>query len=63
MIQSGGVYTIFYQKEGTLLQKYRDRNGRCIAMFLTSLGGQGSVWLSGLQAFRLFLEGVSATSA
>ena len=34
MIQIGGVYTTFCQEEGILLQKYRDRNGRCIAILL-----------------------------
>ena len=31
VIQIGGVYTTFCQEEGILLEKYRDRNGRCIA--------------------------------
>ena len=31
MIQFG-AYTTFCQGEGILLQKYRDRNGRCIAI-------------------------------
>ena len=34
MIQIGGVYRYasFCQKEGMLLQRYRDRYGRCIAI-------------------------------
>ena len=30
MIQVGGAYAAFCQDEGILLQKYRDRNGRCV---------------------------------
>ena len=41
MIQIGGVYTTFCQKEGILLQKYRDRNGRCIAILFRSIGVRG----------------------
>ena len=37
MIQIGGVYTTFCQEEGILLQKYRDRNGRCIAILFKSI--------------------------
>ena len=45
MIQIGGVCTTFCQIEGILLQKYRDRNGRCIAILLQKYQGQGSVSL------------------
>ena len=38
MIQIGAVYTIFCQEEGILLQNYRDRNGRCIAILFKSIG-------------------------
>ena len=38
MIQIGGVYTTLCQEEGILLQKYHDRNGRCIAILLKSIG-------------------------
>ena len=41
MIQIGGVYTTFCQKEGILLQKYRDRNGSCIAILFKSIGVRG----------------------
>ena len=41
MIQIGGVYTTFCQEEGILLQKYRDRNGRCIAILFKSVGVRG----------------------
>ena len=42
MIQIGGVYsTTFCQEEGILLQKYRDRNGRCIAILLENIGVRG----------------------
>ena len=44
MIQIGGVYTNFCQKEGMLLPKYRDRNGRCIAILFKNIGnGSGTV--------------------
>ena len=36
-----GVYTTFCQEEGILLQKYRDRNGRCIAILFKSIGVWG----------------------
>ena len=38
MIQIGGVFTALCQKEGILLPKYRDRNGRCIAILFKSIG-------------------------
>ena len=38
VIQIGGVYTTFCQEEGILLQRYRDRNGRCIAILFKSTG-------------------------
>ena len=41
MIQIGGVYTALCQKEGILLPKYRDRNGRCIAILFESIGVRG----------------------
>ena len=41
MIQIGGVYTTFSQEEGILLQKYRDRNGRCIAILFKTIGVRG----------------------
>ena len=41
MIQSGGVCTTFCQREGILLQKYRDRNGRCIAILFKNVGVRG----------------------
>ena len=41
MIQIGGVYTTVCQQEGILLQKYRDRNGRCIAILFKSIGVRG----------------------
>ena len=43
-MQIGGVYTTFCQEcqeEGILAQKYRDRNGRCIAMLFRSVGVRG----------------------
>ena len=46
MIQIGGVYTTFCQEEGILLQKYRDRNGRCIAIRFKSIGVRGQFTLS-----------------
>ena len=36
-----GVYTTFCQEEGILLQKYRDRYGRCIAILFTSIRVRG----------------------
>ena len=41
VIQIGGVYATFCQEEGTLLQKHRGRNGRCIAMLFESIGERG----------------------
>ena len=41
VIQIGGVYTTFCQEEGILLHKYRDRNGRCIAMFFKCIEVRG----------------------
>ena len=41
MIQIGGVYSTFCQEEGILLQKYRDRNGRCSAILFKSIGVRG----------------------
>ena len=41
MIQIGDVYTTFCQAEGILLQKYRDRNGRCIAILFKNIGVRG----------------------
>ena len=41
MIQIGGVYTTFCQREGILLQKYRDRNGRCTAILFKNIGVRG----------------------
>ena len=40
-MQIGGVYSTFYQGEGILLQTYRDRNGKCIAILF-------KVWRSGV---------------
>ena len=40
MIQIG-VYNSFYQEEGILVQKYRDRNGRCIAILFKAIGVRG----------------------
>ena len=39
----GGVYTTFCQEEGILLQKYRDRNGRCIAILFKNVGAGGTL--------------------
>ena len=41
MIQIGDVHTTFCQEEGILLQKHRDRNGRCIAILSKSIGVRG----------------------
>ena len=41
MIQIGGVYANFCLEEGILLQKYRDRNGRCIAILFRSIRVRG----------------------
>ena len=41
VIQIDGVYTTFCQEEGILLQKYRDRNGRCIAILSSKVLGSG----------------------
>ena len=39
------VYAIFCQKKGILLLKYRDRNGRCIAILFKSIGSGVDVTL------------------
>ena len=41
MIQIGGVFSTFRQDEGTLLQKYGSRNGRCIVMLFQSIRVRG----------------------
>ena len=41
MIQIGGVHVSFCQREGILLQKYRDRNGRYIAIRFKSIRARG----------------------
>ena len=41
VIQIGGVYTTFCQKEGILLRKYRDRTGRWIAILFNCIGVRG----------------------
>ena len=41
VMQTRGVYTTFSQKEGILLQKYRHRNVRCIAILFKSIGVRG----------------------
>ena len=42
MIQIGGGYTTFCQEEGIpFAKKYRDRNGRCIAILFESIGVRG----------------------
>ena len=35
------IYIAFWQEESILLQKYRDRNGRCIAILFKSIGVRG----------------------
>ena len=41
-----GAYNTFCKEGGILLQKCRDRNGRCIAILFKKYWGQGSIWLS-----------------
>ena len=41
VIQIGGVCTTFCQEEGILLQKYRDRNGRCIEILSKNIAVRG----------------------
>ena len=41
VMQIGGGYTTVCQEEGILLQRYRDRNGRCIAILFKSIGVRG----------------------
>ena len=50
MIQIGSVYTTFCQEEGIHLQKYRDRNGRCIAILFKSIGVKGPCDFSDLKS-------------
>ena len=40
VIQIGGVFYTFCQEEGIFPQKYRDRNGRCIAILFKSIRGR-----------------------
>ena len=46
VIQIGGVYTTLCQEGGILLQKYRGRNGRYIAILFGRYQGQGSLRFS-----------------
>ena len=41
VMQIGAVYTTLCQEEGMLLQTYRDRNGRCIAILFKCIGVKG----------------------
>ena len=41
VIQIGGVKTTFCEEEGILAQKYRDRNGWCIAILFKSIDVRG----------------------
>ena len=57
MIQIGGVYTTLCQEKGILLQKYRDRNGRCIAILFKSIGsGVDVILLNNIAAAPLRLR-------
>ena len=40
VMEIAGAYTTFYQEEGMLVQKHRNRN-RCIVMLFKSLGVRG----------------------
>ena len=53
MRQIGGAYTAFCQEEGILLQKHRDRNGRCIAIILKVSGSGVDLRCVVAQASRL----------
>ena len=57
VIQIGGVYTTFCQEEGILLQKYHDRNGRCIAILFKSIGVRSRIDSPDFCLFRPFPEG------
>ena len=52
VIQIGGVYPTFCREEGILLQKYRDRNGRCIAILFKSIGSGVDVTLLNVSGHR-----------
>ena len=41
VIQIGGVYSTFRQEEGIFVPKYRDKNGRCMAILFKSIGVRG----------------------
>ena len=56
MIQIGTVYTTFRQDGGILLQKYCDRNGRCIAILFKSIRVRGRFDSPDLSGNRLFSE-------
>ena len=41
MIQIGGVYSTPHQQDGIFLQRHRDTNGRCIAIFFKRIVVRG----------------------
>ena len=61
MIQIGGVYTTLCQKEGILLQKYRDRNGRCIAILFKSIRVRGRCDSPEILPHQVFFKGLNET--
>ena len=62
MIQIGGAYTTFCQREGILLQKYRNRNGRCIAILFKSIGVRGRFDSPDYHLLRSRVETMTAIS-
>ena len=61
ILLSAKICTTFCQEEGILLQKHRDRNGRCIAILFKSIGVKGRFDYPEIyyteQIFRILLMG------
>ena len=61
VIQIGGVYTTVCEKEGILLQKYRDRNGRCTAILFKSIGVRGRLYMGEMGSICHFARALPAS--
>ena len=63
VIQICGVYATFCQDEGILLQKYRDRNGSCIAILFRSIGSGVDVTLPNISPANRFMKSRRVSNA